>query len=136
MKYFSSMVSKPFNIRWIRTGSQAYWKSWIASYYRQFSANIKLTKNIMDTSFVSSGLWTLWANKTGFNLLILIFYIRGKLSIIRWDAKTIILSAHLKDLSYYFIIMAIKTLWWIVFSTSRVHRVILYRTSGYALRGL
>ena len=37
----SSMGSKPIIIRLIRNGSRPYWKSCIASYYRQRSTNIK-----------------------------------------------------------------------------------------------
>ena len=55
---FSSMASKPNNIRRIRTSSQPYFKNHlhITSYYRQLSTNIKI-KNIelnINTSFVDT----------------------------------------------------------------------------------
>ena len=40
--YISSTASKPIDIRFIRTGSQPYYKSFIASYYRQFSNYFKI----------------------------------------------------------------------------------------------
>ena len=54
---FYRMASKPINIRWIRTGSRPYRKSFIASFFRQFSTNTVLK----------------------------IIKIRGKLSIILYD---------------------------------------------------
>ena len=42
VRIFSSIASIPINIRRIRTGSQPYWKSCIASYYIQFSTYIKM----------------------------------------------------------------------------------------------
>ena len=47
--------------------------------------NIKMKNHKIDTSFVSTALWPLGANKTGVNLIIVHFDIRGKLSIIRCD---------------------------------------------------
>ena len=44
----------------------------MALYYRQFPTNIKIER-----------FWTLEANNFGFNLIIFIFNIRGKLSIIK-----------------------------------------------------
>ena len=44
------MVSKPINIRWIRTCTE---KSCTASDYRQFTLNIKMKNYMIKTSFVS-----------------------------------------------------------------------------------
>ena len=55
MKTFSSMLLKPINIRWIRTGSQVK-KSCITSYYRQFATNIKLILVLLARAFGPSGL--------------------------------------------------------------------------------
>ena len=60
-------------------------KSCVASNYRQFSTNIKIKIIKLKPSFVSPGLRPLAADKTGFNLKIFHFDIRGKLSIIRCD---------------------------------------------------
>ncbi len=60
-------------------------KSCIASNYRQFSTNIKRKIIKLKPSFVSPDLRPLAADKTGFNLKIFHFDIRGKLSIIRCD---------------------------------------------------
>ena len=52
-------------------------ESCIASYYRQFSTNIKFNKNRkINTSFARPDLWLLGATKTDFNLLILYFSIQ------------------------------------------------------------
>ena len=66
----SSMASKPINICWIKTSSHL---SFIASYYRQFSTNIKMKNCKVLTSFVSLRLLPLRSNKTGFNLTIFLF---------------------------------------------------------------
>ena len=76
---FSSMASKPINIRWIRTGYQPYWKSCIASYYWHFFHEYK-NKNKNDTSFVRLSFWPLGTNKAGFILVIFYFNVCGKLS--------------------------------------------------------
>ncbi len=60
-------------------------QSCIASNYRQFYTNIKIKIIKLKPSFVSPGLRPLAADKTGFNLKIFPFDIRGKLSIIRCD---------------------------------------------------
>ena len=79
---FYRMASKPINIRWIRTGSRPYRKSFIASFFRQFSTNtvLKIIKLIPVLLALAVG-----ANKSDFNLIILHSDIRGKLSIIRYD---------------------------------------------------
>ena len=60
-------------------------KACIASNYRQFSTNIKIKIIKLKPSFVSPSLRPPAADKTGFNLKIFHFDIRGKLSIIRCD---------------------------------------------------
>ena len=57
-------------------------KSCIASNNRQFSMNIKSLNHKIITTIVSPGLRPLGADKTGVNLIIFQFDIRGKLSII------------------------------------------------------
>ena len=60
-------------------------KSIIVMYYIQFSMNIKMYNHYIKTSFVRSCLWQLGAKKTGFNLIIIHFYIGGKLFILGCD---------------------------------------------------
>ena len=69
------MASK-INICRIRIGSHTE-KSCTALYYRKFSKN--------NTSFVRQGFWPIWANKTGFNLIILHCNISEKMFIILCD---------------------------------------------------
>ena len=57
----SSMALKPLNIHWIKTGSQLCCK---ASYFRQFSTNIKIKNHKINISFVSPDLRYLGINKT------------------------------------------------------------------------
>ena len=64
------MASKPNDIRWIITGSQAYLKTCITSCYRQFSTN---TKTNIIIYFVIPGLRRPRSNKTGFNRFKIIF---------------------------------------------------------------
>ncbi len=77
---FSSMASKPITIRWIRTGSQPYWK---------IMYSIVLQIVFHETSYqnhkIPRALGPFGANKTDFNLKIFQFDIRGKLSIIRCE---------------------------------------------------
>ncbi len=69
----SSIASKPIKIRWIRTGSQSYWKiMYIPSYY--------IHKNV-STYFLVHAFGISVLKKTGFNLKI-VHFIRGKLLII------------------------------------------------------
>ena len=82
-KIFSSMALKPINIRWIKIGIRQYWKSCIASYYRQFFKNIKIKiiKSILlllARAFGPSGITKLVLISHFFH-----FNIHGKLSIIR-----------------------------------------------------
>ncbi len=72
-------------------------KSCIASNYRQFSTNIKIKIIKLKPSFVSPSLRPLAADKTGFNLKIFHFDIRGKLSIIRCDKYTLNLRSDRVD---------------------------------------
>ena len=58
-------------------------KSCIASYYWQFSTNIKI--KIIRYQFINLVLWYLLSIKTGFNLIFFHLNIRGKLSIVRFD---------------------------------------------------
>ena len=75
-KDISSLALKLMIIRWVRTGYHE--KSYIASYYRQFSTNIKVKLiPLLLTQVV--GLSAL----TGFDLLIFHFNCHKKLSIIR-----------------------------------------------------
>ena len=61
-KFSSSIASKPINICWIRTGSQAYCKIMysILLYlvFYEYKKNI-----IIKTSFLCLGLWAWWAKK-------------------------------------------------------------------------
>ena len=61
-KTISNMASKPINISLIGTGSH------ILKIYEY----LKIILSI-DTGFGSLGIWPLWDNKTGFNLLIFLF---------------------------------------------------------------
>ena len=63
--------------------------------FRQFSTNIKIKIIKLKPSFVSPGLRPLAADKTGFDLKIFHFDIRGKLSIIRCDKYILLLVASL-----------------------------------------
>ena len=58
--------------------------------YKMYNHNIK-------TSFVRPCLRHLLANKPGFNLKIVYFYIRGKLFIIRCEKKTILIFSRLSS---------------------------------------
>ena len=53
---------------------------YVTSYERQFSTNIKIIIIILFTILLA---WPLGVIKTGFNLIIFLFYIYGNLSIIR-----------------------------------------------------
>ena len=83
-KLLSSKASKPINIYWIRTGSDPYTENLCkASYYRQFSRNMKikiigLIPVLLAQAFSTSGLT---------KLVFTIFHsnTRGKLSIKRCD---------------------------------------------------
>ena len=72
------MASKSLNIHWIKTGSQLCCK---ASYYRQFSTNIKIKNHKIHISFVSPDLRYLGVNKTGFD-----FYFNISKSWLYYDA--------------------------------------------------
>ena len=86
-----------------------YWCNYIssiASNYKQFSTNIKNKNPKIDTSFVRPGLRPLRADKTGFNLIIFHFNIRGKLSIIRCDKY--LLSASYNKENIAVLMMGVK----------------------------
>ena len=74
------MALNPIYIRWIRTGSKPHYIFFIYSIVLQTF----FTNNKINTSFVSLGFLPFHANKIGLSLNFL-FYIRGKLSIIRCD---------------------------------------------------
>ena len=71
----------------------------LASYYRQFSTNIRIKIMILIPVLLARAFGHFWSNKTSFNLIIIIhFNIRGKLSIILCDKYLFQLPDHLIDL--------------------------------------
>ena len=90
------MALNPISIRWIITGSQPDRKIMYSIESLSIFYEYQNKYNKINTSFVSQGLWPLGADKTGFNLMIFHFDIRGKLSIIRCD-KYILLSVCLRE---------------------------------------
>ena len=66
---FYSMALKPINIRWIRTGSQQYFKIMYSIVLQTIFIVSENENHKIITSFVSLGLQPLGATNTGFNLI-------------------------------------------------------------------
>ena len=84
-KIFYSIASKPFNISWIRTGSQPYLILYcIVLQQNSTNIKIKIIKSIPVLLDLASGSSKV-AYKIGFNSICFYLNIRRKLSIIRCD---------------------------------------------------
>ena len=109
-KYKTDKLCYRAGLCWIRTGSQPCWKSFIASYYRQFCTNIRMKsiKLMLPVLLVRDVVYLVLLN---WFLIIFHFNIRGKLTIKLLIFKNFIAIEHNRLCLFYLLVIFLSARW-------------------------